>query len=242
MSTPSSSPPSPPTSSFSPGPAPSNSGSTPGILGPGNNPPTSLYLYTFVATLSLLFVIFGILVARSVRLRRRRNAAVLAAIAAGTYVPPSTRNGRKLDGPLAPKPVLWEAHLSSPLPLDVSHVEKGWADIFPIAGATLVPDATPTPNTPDDNLTSWSRSTSWRSRLRRISSLISGTGRRPSNPPLTPALNDPPALPLSPALPSAPVHLAVLISMPVPPPRGTLHRSNSGPPIVEFGVTHVAQA
>jgi hypothetical protein len=80
---------------------------------------------TFVVTLSLLFVIFGTLVVRSVRLRRQRNAVLLAGcIPPGTHLPATAQRGKR-DSPLAPKPLLWEAHL---VPLNVS--EKGWGGII----------------------------------------------------------------------------------------------------------------
>jgi hypothetical protein len=89
--------------------------------------PTSLCRYstdlTPTATLALLTLIFGALVARSIHIRRRRNAAILAAIAAGTYVPPP--NSKWRDDPLAPKPMLWEVHIS--LSQDL---EKGWTTIL----------------------------------------------------------------------------------------------------------------
>ncbi|KAI0248019.1 hypothetical protein BJV78DRAFT_1363793, partial [Lactifluus subvellereus] len=129
-----------------PSPPPPSSSNT---SGSGNNPPTSLYLYTFVVTLSLLFVIFGTLVVRSVRLRRQRNAAVLAAIAAGTYVPATALRG-KSDGPLAPKPLLWEAHV-----VPVDDAEKGWGGIFPVAGTTLVSVKESPPNFLRSQHTSW---------------------------------------------------------------------------------------
>jgi hypothetical protein len=195
-------------STSSPTPTPTT---TTNILPTSNGNPTSLYLYTFVATLALLTLIFGALVARSIHIRRRRNAAILAAIAAGTYVPPP--NSKWRDDPLAPKPMLWEVHIS--LSQDL---EKGWTTILPVAGATLVPV------TQQDLRrsvgSSWSRVP-----------YFGGTGRQSTGPPPSPtiisALEPPASSP-------EPVDLAVLVSMP------TRERSKGGPRVVEFGVAHVA--
>jgi hypothetical protein len=62
------------------------------------------------------------------RIRRRRNAAILAAIAAGTTVPP-TRNGKRRSDPLSYKPKLWEVHVT-PGPPTTHDPEKGWAEIL----------------------------------------------------------------------------------------------------------------
>jgi len=213
-------------SSNSSSPSTANPGPASGGLLPNSGNPTSLYLYTFVglATLALLFMIFGALVMRSIHIRRRRNAVILAAIAAGTYVPPHP-NGKRRDDPLAPKPVLWEVHMAP------SHdPEKGgWAEILPVAGATLVPVTQQTPG--HLRRTVGSRLVSWLPR--RVPDLL--PSRNP--PTITPGL-EPPASP--PPSPSEPVHLAVLVSMPT---RTALGRAEHvGPPVVEFGVAHAAYA
>ena len=59
------------------------------------------------------------------RLRRRRNNVLLAAIATGTTVPP-TRNGKRRSDLLSHKPKLWEV-LVTPGPHDP---EKRWAEIL----------------------------------------------------------------------------------------------------------------
>ena len=60
-------------------------------------------------------------------MRRRRNAAFLAAVAAGTYVPPP-QNGKRRDDPLLPKPMLWDVHIAPGAP---GHdPEKGWVEIL----------------------------------------------------------------------------------------------------------------
>ncbi|KAI0270466.1 hypothetical protein BC834DRAFT_967254 [Gloeopeniophorella convolvens] len=219
--------PSPSTAPFTtspPAPSTTSSGNGNGIIGGsgGNGPPTSLYLYTFVATLSLLFAIFGTLVVRSVRLRRRRNAAILAAIANGTYVPAAARGGKPGDAALAPKPRLWEAHLAPP----DADVEKGWGGVFPVAASTFVLDEkSPAPQAPP-------RTRGWWARLRRA----------PAPPAPTPdsALPAPAAPPAAPE-PPVPMQLAVLVAM--PSPRAEQHASGYGaPPVVEFGIASAEYA
>jgi hypothetical protein len=67
----------------------------------------------------LFVTILGILVTRSVRRRRQRNGAFLAALASGT---PSVRRGN--NGVPESKPVLWESLITS-----VDDEGKGWAEI-----------------------------------------------------------------------------------------------------------------
>ncbi|KAH9957262.1 hypothetical protein BGW80DRAFT_1257369 [Lactifluus volemus] len=190
-------------------------------------------VYTFVVTLSLLFVIFGSLVIRSVRLRRQRNAALLAGIAAGTYVPTTGPRGKR-DTILAPKPHLWEAYT-----VPVDDTEKGWAGIWPVGGSTFVL-VTETPA----YVKSQSPRASWWSQLRIP---FFGSRRRSVRPDprsttlTTPSLEEPLApTPVS----SEPIQISVLISMPIPPTHGTPENQNrsDGPPLVELGVTQVKYA
>lgn len=221
------------TSSSSP-PTLTNSGSSSGSIFSNGSNLTSLYLYTFIATIALLLVIFGALVARTIHLRRRRNAAYLAAIAAGTYVTPP-HNGKRRYDPLLPKPALWEVHTTPHDP------EKGWAEMLPVAGATLVPVTRQT-ITP-------LRRASWH--LRCLSSY--GRGHQFIAPPTAPdvpsrtpvtattaSLETPESSP--PVPPPEPVSLAVLISMPTRTARTRAEQEFGGPPVVEFGVAHVSYA
>jgi hypothetical protein len=66
--------------------------------------------------------IFAALVTRSVRRRRQRNAAFVAALASGTYGPSGARRGNR-DG-VPEKPVLWESLVTS-----VFDEAKGWAGL-----------------------------------------------------------------------------------------------------------------
>ncbi|KAH9958111.1 hypothetical protein BC827DRAFT_1269726 [Russula dissimulans] len=233
MSTPSPSPP-PSGPDFTPtGPPTADSTTSSNNLAPGNSPPTSLYLYTFVATLSLLFVIFSMLVARSVRLRRQRHAAVLAAIATGSYSPSNTAlHGRRAGNLLAPKPVLWEARIVPSLESTNINTEKGWDEILPLAGATMVLVT----KSPESGVR-FERAPQ-RSQLR-----IPAFATRPSvvpDPSTVPPLEASIAFP-APA-PSKPIHLSVLVSMPTPPVPWMDQRENGGPPVVELGVTKAEYA
>jgi len=140
--------------------------------------------------------------------------------------PPNSKRGIDL---LAPKPLLWEVHI---VPHDL---EKGWAGMLPIAGATLVPIPQQAPGHLGGSVGS-----SW---MRPLRVPYFGRGRQsPGPPPPTPP--DPPTIatsfvelpPSVPPPPSEPVHLAVLVSMPTQTARGI---AEHGPPVVEFGVAHV---
>src|SRR5579863_5961611 len=76
-------------------------------------------------TLILLLLVLGAFVSRTIRLRRLRNATVLAALTTGAYGPSTGLRG-KFDRLPASKPVLWESHIAPVNDEDA----KGWADIF----------------------------------------------------------------------------------------------------------------
>ncbi|KAF8269170.1 hypothetical protein EI94DRAFT_1032650 [Lactarius quietus] len=177
------------------------------------------------ATLSLLAIILAAFIGHSVRVRRRRNAAFLAAIAAGTYVPPPPHNGKRRDDHLLPEPALWEVHTAP----TAHNPEKRWADILPVAGATLVPVTQQNPR--PLRRAPWSPRQFFR---------FGRSTNTPDPPPttITTTSLEAPESPTPP--PSEPVRLAVLISMPTRSGRGIAE--TGGPPVVEFGVTHVAYA
>lgn len=103
--------------------------------------------------------------------------------------------------------------------------------VQPVAGTTLVPATEP----PAKFLSS--QHTSWRSQL-PIPFLGSRRSDPPSTAPTTPSLEPPAPPPHS----SEPIHLSVLISMPMPPAYGKVEHSNGGPPVVEFGIAQVGYA
>ncbi|KAA1467050.1 hypothetical protein DENSPDRAFT_832013 [Dentipellis sp. KUC8613] len=72
---------------------------------------SSLYLYTFLATLLLLLSVSGVIIFRSMVIRRRHRQAVLEAIANGTYVPPSPPPGGRIIK-LGEKPKMYEVSLT----------------------------------------------------------------------------------------------------------------------------------
>ncbi|KAF8188821.1 hypothetical protein K438DRAFT_2019185, partial [Mycena galopus ATCC 62051] len=75
------------------------------------NASTSLYLYTFLATLILLLGVSSAIVARSICLRRRHRRMVADALANGTWLPPPARP--RVD--LRKKPRLWDAWVQPPM-------------------------------------------------------------------------------------------------------------------------------
>jgi len=213
----------PPTGS--PPPSPPN-GPDSNSQGSNNNsiPPVSLVLYIFSVTLILLLLVLAAFVSRTVRRRRRRNATVLAALTTGAYGPSAGLRG-KLP---ASKPVLWESHIA---PLHEEDA-KGWADIVPVAGATMVP----VDETPADDVR-FGRLASWPARLRF------SPNRSRRQPPIVTVADSSPTLPSTeppPPLSPEPVHLTVLISMPTPFAHTKAGQENGGPPVVELGVAQVA--
>ncbi|KAI0710988.1 hypothetical protein C8Q76DRAFT_739318 [Earliella scabrosa] len=64
----------------------------------------SLYLYTFLATLVLLLVVSGTIIARTWVLRRRQRAAIAQAIANGTFAP-----GSRAGPP--ERPTMYDVHI-----------------------------------------------------------------------------------------------------------------------------------
>ena len=77
---------------------------------------------TYLVILALFVTIFAALVTRSVRRRRQRNAAFVAALASGTYGPSGAHRSNR-DG-VPEKPVLWESLVTS-----VYDEAKGWAGL-----------------------------------------------------------------------------------------------------------------
>ncbi|KAF7358727.1 hypothetical protein MSAN_01211700 [Mycena sanguinolenta] len=74
---------------------------------------TSLYLYTFLATLILLLAVSAAIVSRSLILRRRHRRLVAHAIATGAWPPHHGRDGGpKVD--LRMKPRMWDAWVQPP--------------------------------------------------------------------------------------------------------------------------------
>ena len=178
--------------------------------------------------------ILGILVTRSVRRRRQRNGAFLAALASGT---PSVRRG---NNGVPEKPVLWESLITS-----VDDEGKGWAGIGaaflqfayynlypegvchgqPVAGVTSVPVHEAKSQRP--------------SAFRQPRPRFPPVGTRH---PIAPNSPNSTALPLESPVPSSnPVYLTVLVSMPMPRAHEDAKqvKGSGGPPIVELGVAEV---
>ncbi|KAI0040913.1 hypothetical protein FA95DRAFT_1611412 [Auriscalpium vulgare] len=174
--------------------------------------PSSLYLYTFVATLILLVVICALLVGRGMVRRRHQHAALLEAIANGTHPPPVCPTDR---------PKMWEVYVG-PEKKGERDVEKGWADLRPVSARVIhARQAGPRQDSP---------ALQARGVLRRPFSLFR---RAQAAPPPTPspeqereedAQQHPPA--------PVPVQVAVLVAMPGSG-RGAAH---DGLPVLEIGV------
>ncbi|KLO18883.1 hypothetical protein SCHPADRAFT_924762 [Schizopora paradoxa] len=120
---------------------------------------SSLYLYTFLATLVLLLGVSSAVVLRSITLRVRQRRAIEEAIRNGTYVAPDARVGSFLRGMLAQKPVLHDAYLATGAngntygkEVDDEGLTKekdGWSGIMPVAVSLVTKNdsqnATPLP-------------------------------------------------------------------------------------------------
>lgn len=183
-------------------------------------------------------MIVAVLVVRSVRRRRQRNAAFVAALASGSYGPLAALRG-KHEGP-QPQPVLWETLITS-----AYDAGKGWAGLLvgffnahslldyycypyaegvchgqPVAGVMPVPTHEAT-----------SRHPASRQPRRRFPALGTRRPVAPDLPPTAPSLE-------SPALSTGSMCLTVLISMPTQLAHGKA-RQGRGPPVVELGVAQV---
>jgi len=97
---------------------------------------SSLYLYTFLATLVLLLGVSGAVIIRSLLLRRRHRRMVEEAIRNGTYVAPAERR-RFGEGPPQKKPEMYDSYLQ-----DDDELEK-WGGLMPVAAALVRPAEEP---------------------------------------------------------------------------------------------------
>ncbi|EPT05222.1 hypothetical protein FOMPIDRAFT_1045282 [Fomitopsis schrenkii] len=118
---------SPPASSTSSPAASSTSATSSG----GSPEPSSLYLFTFLATLFLLLFVSAAIVLRSFILRRRFRRRIEEAIAAGVYIPPPFGTP---PGPcrILERPKLWDVYLAPTS-------KKGWSETLPLAAKTVAP-------------------------------------------------------------------------------------------------------
>ncbi|KDQ62423.1 hypothetical protein JAAARDRAFT_30330 [Jaapia argillacea MUCL 33604] len=91
---------------------------------------SSLYLFTFLATLFLLLFVSSAIVLRSFLLRRQFRRRIQAAIAAGVYLPPQAGPRRRNFGE---KPKLWDYRAS-----------RGgflWSEAIPFSAKTVSPNS-----------------------------------------------------------------------------------------------------
>jgi len=133
--------------------ADSTSTPAPGQTGNGNGgnggPSSSLYLFTFLATLFLLLFVSSAIILRSFILRRRFRRRVEEAILAGVIQPNNPlhhqhqhrRTGRRRA--IGEKPKLWEAHVCPA-------VDDRWGAIIPVS-VRSPESGTTTTTTPNNN-------------------------------------------------------------------------------------------
>ncbi|KAF7354706.1 hypothetical protein MSAN_01384300 [Mycena sanguinolenta] len=108
--------------------------------GGGGGIQSSLYLYTFLATLILLLSVSSAIVIRSLLLRRRHRRMVAEAIANGTWIPPARRV--KVD--LRKKPRLRDAWVEPPLLRGEKEID--WDAIMPFAASYSPAGRAPSPH------------------------------------------------------------------------------------------------
>ncbi|PCH40078.1 hypothetical protein WOLCODRAFT_162076 [Wolfiporia cocos MD-104 SS10] len=175
--------------------------------------PSSLYLFTFLATLFLLLFVSGAIVLRSFILRRRFRRRIEEAIAAGVVLAPqnagSSRSYRKLE-----KPELWDALLAPA-------ADDAWRSIMPVAAKTsFLPSPGAGSGSPDPASTAsplQSATTPSRSLLRPF---VRRRTTAPPSQPLTPVPTSPQpqseSVPMDLMATSSAVQVTVLIQMPNP--------------------------
>ncbi|KAH9969578.1 hypothetical protein BC827DRAFT_1161153 [Russula dissimulans] len=104
-------------------------------------PSSSLYLFTFLATLFLLLFVSSAIILRSFILRRRFRRRVEEAILAGVIQPDNAMHhhgrGRRRRA-IGEKPKLWEAHVRPA-------VDDGWDAIVPVSVRPSIGATTTTP-------------------------------------------------------------------------------------------------
>ncbi|KAI0061546.1 hypothetical protein BV25DRAFT_1916893 [Artomyces pyxidatus] len=183
---------------------------------------STLYLYTFLATLGVLLVISVTIITRSVVLRRRAREAILLAIANGTYVPP-----RPPPSALGERPRMWQTYLEKTAPGEKGDddLEKGWEAITPVSAVVLKPSPARMDSGEERGPFEFIRPVA--SSIHRYVS--PSTQRRPPSPTTSSAApgSTPPE--------DSPVQLAVLIAM----PSNSLKSEDTrvGIPLLELGVS-----
>ncbi|KAJ7647941.1 hypothetical protein FB45DRAFT_894821 [Roridomyces roridus] len=168
--------------------SPSASSSSKCSAGPCAPPPATLYLFTFLSTIIILFLVAGGLLLRGYVLRRRQ----FLAIANGTWVPP----GRLQD---APRPEMYEIYING------KHSIRGaepWGSFKPLSAAPI--PSIPTP--PDVHATTPSIRRALYQEIRHTWRLYS-----PFHPPPTSAYEEQLA---TPAEVDSQVRVAAFVSMP----------------------------
>lgn len=180
--------------------------------GGGGNPApgasATLYLYTFLATLVLLLGVSSAIVVRSLMIRRRHRHLMEQAIQNGSWIPPMSGRGVRIDP--ANKPKMHEVYVGA----DVRTGEVGWGSVMPLYASQpprpipALPIGVPPPAAPPTNTSALSRFVPSRIRNRNISS---SPNPSPNPPPTTTILAPPPP-------DQQPLQIAFIIAMPSPEP------------------------
>ncbi|KAI0822282.1 hypothetical protein BC628DRAFT_1459064 [Trametes gibbosa] len=216
---------------------------------PSGPPSSSLYLFTFLATLFLLLAISSAIIMRGIFLRRRFRRRIEEAIAAGVLLSPSDEGpggfGRSGGGRRKLKrPVLFDVSVLPPYFSTANPQDGKWERTMPVLASVAsekpgldplpATDATPPSNPPMTNQY-------LSSVLERAGYIFPRARLRRATPP--PPRNEPPNAPSSagdipleqkdPVLRAAEVQVAVIIAMPDP------HRTayvSPGAPLLQAGV------
>ncbi|PIL22543.1 hypothetical protein GSI_15232 [Ganoderma sinense ZZ0214-1] len=242
------------TASATSGDASSTPGNGTGPLGP---PSSSLYLFTFLATLFLLLAISSAIIMRGIFLRRRFRRRLEEALAAGAVLSgddgPGGFGGRSHRRKVQ-RPTLYDLSVLAPYFSTSSPHDGNWEKLMPFSGNIHAekPEAKASSATDTDPASSPAGGP--RHRQPRIRAVLdgaahllprnrltrngNGTRQSPSNPTSAPATapstgggaDDAPAIPLEqldPVQRAAEVRVAVVIAMPNP------HRSAYVPPSLD---------
>ncbi|KAJ7441525.1 hypothetical protein B0H11DRAFT_2096121 [Mycena galericulata] len=203
--------------------------------------PGTLYLFTFLATLLLLGMVAGTIIARSVYLRRQQQRL----IASGWVPPPPRRPKGELD--LGQKPRIFDAHLGHAL--SASELNQ-WESLLPFSATYLSPTAPRIRGTEPhlqliDAVSAVPSASSPASLIRR--NLLSRPRRilqhTSTNTPIEPPPDPEMGIPLS-EIPKVRACVAYIIAMPMEHPALGKNvfeddKEESSVPVLELGVTEV---
>ncbi|KAI1789611.1 hypothetical protein LXA43DRAFT_892681 [Ganoderma leucocontextum] len=219
-----------------------------GPLGP---PSSSLYLFTFLATLFLLLAISSAIIMRGIFLRRRFRRRLEEAIAAGVVLSDDGSGGfgGRSHRRRVQRPTLFDLSVLPPYFSTSSPQDGSWEKLMPFSGNIHAEKSDANTSSATDSAAVSGgprhRQQRFRAMLEGVAHILprnrlhrNGTGTRPNPSSSTPAtapstgsgVDDAPAIPLEqldPVQRAAEVRVAVMIAMPNP------HRSAYVPPFVD---------